>query len=670
MFDRAVKMRNIGRGGLALLLALTLFLGWNIALVSAHASLERTEPAPNSQLPAGQMPKQIKVWFAETVEPAFSELSVFDEKMTRVDTEDSKVIPGDPQAMQVSLKPGLPDGPYTVIYKNTSAEDGHSLRGSFSFLVGAGELNKGTSGLLPLDVYEATNQANSSNQSGWSVALRWLNYLAGAALVGALAFALLVWRPAVIKARATKRMGTQLDSTAYGKGLSQIQLVVWAGLVGLLVGWIGWSIYQAAAFSEQGVWQVLGIGVAPGERGPRALKDFFFDSRYGAVWLGRLGLLVVVAACWLIALRGLGRLPGAGRFRSNLLPAQESNSTVSAPVEPADAPLVRSRTAPDFEARRGWWWATLGAGAGVLLTGSLNSHAAAVSDWKWLAVAGDWLHLASTGLWVGGLIAMTLALIAALPALLPGSGDRTRLLSALIPSFSQLAILSVMTLLVTGTFNAALQLGEVSDLFSTPYGISLTVKIGLLLPLLLLGAYNLLVVTPRMRAFAKSKKAGLKEGAGSIEAGKLGLSFRRSVMLEVGLGCLVLVAAAFLTSSAPPKSLASAGVLYFQSEQGGLKVALAISPAQVGENGFEVSLTDARSGLPIENARLVDLRLLMQEMDMGNPRLELKPLPGSPGRYFAKGTVLGMAGHWNATLVIQRDGFEDVRIPVSFKLSL
>ncbi len=648
-----------------MLMAALVLVAWNVPNVFAHAGYDHSSPPANASLPTGQMPERVQVWFTERVEPRFSELNVLDKNGTRIDAGDSKVTPGDPKSMVVSLKPGLPDGPYTVIFNNASSEDGHVVKGSFAFLVGVGQLPTGLTASSPLDIAQRQVASTSENSDFWAISLRWLNYLAGAALVGALAYALLVWRPAIRQARATKRMGPQLE-TAYGLGLRRAQLVAWAGLGGLLVGWFGWFFNQAAAFSNQNPGQLLGIEVGS-KVGPRALTDFLFNSRYGNVWLSRLVLLLVALAFWLVALRGLGRLPGSRRVSQSLLPTEESGTGVqeSAPVE---APPSARQFATDFEARRGWWWATLAAGAGVLLTTSLNSHAAGVPNWPWLAVGGDWLHLLSTALWIGGLFAMGLGLMVAIPALLPGSGDRTRLLAALVPAFSQVAILSVMTLIVTGTFSAALHLSDVSDLFSSQYGIALTVKIGLLIPLLLLGAYNLLVVSPRMRAFAKSKKAGPKEGAGSLAAGALGLSFRRSVFIECGIALLVLLGAAFLTSQAPPGSLGATGALYFQAEPANLKVELAISPGAIGENTFEARLTDKATGLPVSDAVLVDLRLSMVEMNMGSPRLELKPVASSPGRYIGQGPILSMAGHWNATLLIQRNGQDDVSVPVSFKV--
>jgi len=677
---RLVVNRGLTFSGFLMSLVLLLGLAvYQAPAALAHANYERSLPAANATVPSGQSPAQVQVWFTEDLEARFSELQVVNQNQQRVDTGNSHADPTDPRSLVVSLKPNLPDGAYTVIYKNASSEDGHTIKGNFSFLVGSGTLPASTAG-SPLEQAEGSNTAGNENANPASIILRWLNYLAAAALLGALVFTLLIWRPAVSRARATKRMGPELVQ-ANERGLQNVLRVAWWGLAAMAVGWFAWWIYQAATFSGQDLGQLFGLG--GGSSGPAALTDFLFNTRYGLIWVVRLFLIIGVLFALTFMLRGNGRktwldfLPGLRQGRQNVLPAEETNQAISpdSPATPGETGEETTETGPQgpltvsLETRRYLWWAGLLYGAAIMLTTSLNSHAAAVADWGfWAAVGSDWLHLLSTATWVGGLMAMAFALMVALPALRPGSGDRTRLLASLIPAFSQVIIISVMVLLVTGTFNAALQLANVTDLFSTPYGLSLTIKIALLVPLLLLGAYNLLVVSPRMRAFAKSKKAGPQEGAGSIAAGTLGLKFRRAVWAEIVLTVLILLVTAFLTSSAPPKGLATNNVLYFQTVQGGLKIDLAIAPGTIGENTFEVRLTDAATNQPVSDAALVDLRVEMQEMDMGLTNLELKPLNGLPGRYMGEGPALAMVGTWHADLLIQRNGKDDINYPVTLNI--
>jgi putative copper export protein len=81
-----------------------------------------------------------------------------------------------------------------------------------------------------------------------------------------------------------------------------------------------------------------------------------------------------------------------------------------------------------------WPWLLLLLGVGIMVTTSLASHAAANRD-AWLLVPADVLHLVSTGFWIGGLLALVGIVPVALRALVPGTGDRTRLLARLLPYF-------------------------------------------------------------------------------------------------------------------------------------------------------------------------------------------------------------------------------------------
>ena len=116
---------------LALAFALTLAVQSQVA--EAHANLIRSEPPANSTLDVS--PDRITIWFSEPMEAAFSEIQVLNATGARVDNQDSAVDANDLTIMSVNL-PELPDGTYTVAWRNLSTIDGHSLRGAFTFSVG------------------------------------------------------------------------------------------------------------------------------------------------------------------------------------------------------------------------------------------------------------------------------------------------------------------------------------------------------------------------------------------------------------------------------------------------------------------------------------------------------------------------------------------------------
>ena len=98
---------------------------------AAHASLDHANPSVGSTVQGS--PGEVKVWFSEAVEPAFSTLRVVDEAGASVDRGDKAVDPGDRTLIKVSLQPLAP-GKYKVLWRVRSV-DSDTTVGSFSFSV-------------------------------------------------------------------------------------------------------------------------------------------------------------------------------------------------------------------------------------------------------------------------------------------------------------------------------------------------------------------------------------------------------------------------------------------------------------------------------------------------------------------------------------------------------
>jgi putative copper export protein len=175
-----------------------------------------------------------------------------------------------------------------------------------------------------------------------------------------------------------------------------------------------------------------------------------FTTRYGAIWLFR----IVLGLCLVGVVRGGGR-------RQHIVGA-----------------------------------ALAGA---MLVTLTLVSHAASDSP-PTFPLLFDILHLAAASTWVGGLLhfAATLATLRPVPA-----PQKTLMTANLIPRFSDVALVSVSTLVASGVVASLSRVGSWEGLFGTLYGRTLLFKLSVAAPMLLLGANNLLRVTPRMREAAR-----------------------------------------------------------------------------------------------------------------------------------------------------------------------
>jgi methionine-rich copper-binding protein CopC len=102
-----------------------------VGLALAHSGLQRAEPPVESTLK--RSPKELKLYFSERLEPAYSRARVEDGQGARVDRDDSRVDRSNPLLLRVTL-PQLAPGTYTVIWRVLSV-DSHITEGRFMFRV-------------------------------------------------------------------------------------------------------------------------------------------------------------------------------------------------------------------------------------------------------------------------------------------------------------------------------------------------------------------------------------------------------------------------------------------------------------------------------------------------------------------------------------------------------
>jgi putative copper resistance protein D len=140
-------------------------------------------------------------------------------------------------------------------------------------------------------------------------------------------------------------------------------------------------------------------------------------------------------------------------------------------------------------------WRGLGAlvSLGIGLTLSLTGHA---DDWGDVsATAGlDWVHVVAATTWTGGL------LVLAGGALAEAAHWPVGLLPVVMHRFSRLAAWCLLGVMLSGVYRAWVELTALAELWRTPYGRALTVKLLLVLGLVWCGAINRYLVLPRLGA--------------------------------------------------------------------------------------------------------------------------------------------------------------------------
>ncbi|MFI5892291.1 copper resistance CopC/CopD family protein [Actinoplanes sp. NPDC051513] len=191
--------------------------------------------------------------------------------------------------------------------------------------------------------------------------------------------------------------------------------LAYAGLGLIFVATLASLWTQAPASSGSALWDVSGAELGQ-----------VLTSAYGLTLIARLAVLAIIA----------GLVP----------------------------PLLRARTSRP----RGIALAVLALGG--LVTWPLTGHAAA-SPLSPAIVASDVVHMAAMGVWIGGLITLSVFLL-----------RRTdpRVLGVVLPAWSRWAALSVVWLVAGGVVQAVVQVGSVPALWRTDYGRLLIAKVAVL----------------------------------------------------------------------------------------------------------------------------------------------------------------------------------------------
>jgi len=99
--------------------------------VLAHAQLLKAEPARRAVL--DKAPTQVRLWFNEEIEGAYTTLSVLNANKKPVTDAKPSVVSDDPKSVVLSL-PDLGPGKYSVKFRVLSV-DGHVVNSSFDYTV-------------------------------------------------------------------------------------------------------------------------------------------------------------------------------------------------------------------------------------------------------------------------------------------------------------------------------------------------------------------------------------------------------------------------------------------------------------------------------------------------------------------------------------------------------
>ena len=565
----------------------------------AHAAVVSSSPVQGQRV--AQAPASVTIVFDQPVKPDNGGITVLNSIGQSVGA--SGAVHPAPSTLRAPLPHSLPSGAYVANYTVTSV-DGHVVSGGIVFLVG--DARPGSIGAL---TRPPTSAATWYDRGG-----QFLTYL-GVLAAGGLAFFLAFLLPEGIERR---RLG-QWCWAAAGLGILGMAVTV-AAQADLAGGSLGALTH----------WTVV-IQAGGGKLGAQCVLQ-----------------LVGLAGC-LASLR------------------------------------LRHSTARQAAAFYGM---LLSAGAFVAFGHAL------VSPGRWLSTPADVVHVVFAALWFGGLIGLvqvlhsrvssarrigemttrvhevdhsgaptsrvsaggtsTAVLERPAPPITTGSppdGGITVLTSTitLLNRFSMMAGLSIALVLVAGTLLAIAEVGSVANLFETGYGQTLLVKIALVGLLIIVAAYNRLLLVPWLSAAeARRRPESLAAGWHRL----LG-----TVRLEAVIAVVILAVTAVLANGVPSNGATLPRPVPFNRTVAfdGGHLTFRITPNQALVNNITVEFTGA-DGRPAEMAESVALYLNLPSQNVGPIETDMKKI--GVGRFaLVDSPNPPIVGTWEITLQIQVSEF-------------
>jgi putative copper resistance protein D len=154
---------------------------------------------------------------------------------------------------------------------------------------------------------------------------------------------------------------------------------------------------------------------------------------------------------------------------------------------------------------------------------------------------GDALHLLTSAFWPGALMPLATFFFVLLRSSQTGA---LGMAGIVVRRFSMSSLIAVAVMALTGLLNSVFLVGNVQALLTTVYGQLLASKLILFLLMVGFGAWNLLVLKPKLTGDVLAVNVTRKENA--IR------SLLRNVLWEIGLGTGVILIVGLLGNTPPP----------------------------------------------------------------------------------------------------------------------
>ena len=275
------------------------------------------------------------------------------------------------------------------------------------------------------------------------------------------------------------------------------------------------------------------------------------------------------------------------------------------------------------------------AGIGLFATFSISGHPG-MREFSALSIGTDIVHFLCVSAWMGGLI--TLVLLGR-----KWQSDSARV----IAWFSFTATISMPIMVATGVAQAWRMMEGFQNIFSTTYGVVLSIKVLLVIVSIAAGT--------RARQLFKSKKVeqkDLKE-----------IRFSKTIITESMIGVVVLAVTAVLVS-VPPLSVNGAAPFEATVVQANVIADVRITPARVGE--VEVHVVLSPPGGALQSINEVTARISLVTGEIPSIPIDVRLIGVN---HFQAKLLLPRAGDWLLEIFVESEPGKSLRFSTAVAIS-
>lgn len=397
------------------------------------------------------------------------------------------------------------------------------------------------------------------------------------------------------------------------------------------------SLVTAAIAIVFGGLLLCGLGIVPFERRQRLVIG-------GSAVVGAIaGLLALPLEVGYTAGRSLGVITDGSAWRAVW------HTTIGlAWVVRAAAILVTAEILLATRSRcRAAWWQLL-AIIGLVVVGIASAYGGhgAAGRWHYLGVFVTMLHVSAMAVWLGGLAMLLISF---------NSVDRRA-----ATRFSSLAIVSVATIVVSGSVQALRQVGSFDELTGTSYGKLLIWKLVIVAAVLGVAAVARQSTHGRLSLAGPVVEASV--GAAALDEGFDRARLRRAISIESMLAVAVVVVTSLLMAANPSAATASAPFSSTLTSNGYL-ANISVAPARAGSNEVHLYLSSPNSSLEQPDAVTVTIQ---------DPSRDVNPITldvgkAGAGHYINNAASFPYAATWRL-VVTARYGFDEVVFTADVKI--